>query len=295
MIKIIVVGVKHTQTRCKQREEEAVKTKKKKKLQERQSGGRGVNCSPAPVMFNQVKRLHGFHGSFSLRSWIIVNKILSMAAPLWPIPSHGGDKAALPLSHVGVILYSKMHILHTNACLVGVLSFPVLQKQYLHTFFWSTLYNDWLTHTHSLVFSRSPLASSSCMHMSTTIGLLVLWALTSVVRSQLYTFLTCRRSGWQSFGTTLEHCLWTFSPQSDRERQIVKVNLAIEIKKNHCSRKSKRRCCRGTVHHSNNHTDSVFFGTKLSLLIFKIHDTPRMSQHPKWLTLSLLSHIWVTV
>lgn len=54
------------------------------------------------------------------------------------------------------------------------------------------------------------------MHMSRTIGRGVLWALTSVVRSQLKTFLILRRSGWQSLGTSLEHCLCTFSPQSAR-------------------------------------------------------------------------------
>ena len=60
----------------------------------------------------------------------------------------------------------------------------------------------------------SPLDSISRMHMSTTMGLMVLWAWISVVRSQLYTFLTCFRSGLQSLGTTGEHCLWTFMPQS---------------------------------------------------------------------------------
>lgn len=59
-----------------------------------------------------------------------------------------------------------------------------------------------------------PLSSISWMHMSTTMGRVVLWALTSVVRSQLNTFLILRRSGWQSLGTSLEHCLCTFSPQS---------------------------------------------------------------------------------
>lgn len=54
------------------------------------------------------------------------------------------------------------------------------------------------------------------MHMSRTIGRGVLWALTRVVRSQLKTFLILRRSGWQSLGTSLEHCLCTFSPQSAR-------------------------------------------------------------------------------
>lgn len=52
------------------------------------------------------------------------------------------------------------------------------------------------------------------MHMSRTIGRGVLWALTSVVRSQLKTFLMRLRSGWQSLGTSFEHCLCTFSPQS---------------------------------------------------------------------------------
>lgn len=60
-----------------------------------------------------------------------------------------------------------------------------------------------------------PRDSISLMHMSTTMGLFVKWALTSVVRSQLYTFLTCFRSGLQSFGTILEHCLCTFKPQSE--------------------------------------------------------------------------------
>lgn len=50
--------------------------------------------------------------------------------------------------------------------------------------------------------------------MSTTMGLCVLWAFTSVVRSQQYTFLILLRSGWQSLGTCLEHCLCTFNPQS---------------------------------------------------------------------------------
>lgn len=70
--------------------------------------------------------------------------------------------------------------------------------------------------------------------MSTTMGLLVLWALTSVVRSQLYTFLTCRRSGWQSLGTTLEHCLWTFNPQSDRETQNFVLRHFMSIFKHLC-------------------------------------------------------------
>lgn len=64
-----------------------------------------------------------------------------------------------------------------------------------------------------------PLDSISLMHISTTIGLLVKCAFTSVVRSQLYTFLTCFRSGLQSFGTILEHCLCTFKPQSERKRK----------------------------------------------------------------------------
>lgn len=59
-----------------------------------------------------------------------------------------------------------------------------------------------------------PLSSISRIHMSTTMGRVVLWALTSVVRSQLNTFFILRRSGWQSLGTSLEHCLCTFSPQS---------------------------------------------------------------------------------
>lgn len=59
-----------------------------------------------------------------------------------------------------------------------------------------------------------PLASISRMHMSTTMGLWALCAFTRVVRSQQYTFLILLRSGWQSLGTCLEHCLWTFSPQS---------------------------------------------------------------------------------
>lgn len=62
-----------------------------------------------------------------------------------------------------------------------------------------------------------PRDSISLMHMSTTIGLFVKCAFTSVVRSQLYTFLTCFRSGLQSFGTILEHCLCTFKPQSERK------------------------------------------------------------------------------
>ena len=63
----------------------------------------------------------------------------------------------------------------------------------------------------------SLLGSISLMHMSTTIGHLVIWAFTSVVRSQLYTFLTCFKPGLQSFGTILEHCLWTFKPQSKKD------------------------------------------------------------------------------
>lgn len=64
-----------------------------------------------------------------------------------------------------------------------------------------------------------PLDSISLMHISTTIGLLVKCAFTSVVRSQLYTFLTCFRSGLQSFGTILEHCLCTFKPQSEGKNE----------------------------------------------------------------------------
>lgn len=63
-----------------------------------------------------------------------------------------------------------------------------------------------------------PLNSISWMHMSTTMGRVVLCALTSVVRSQLNTFFILRRSGWQSLGTSLEHCLCTFNPQSIRAR-----------------------------------------------------------------------------
>lgn len=64
-----------------------------------------------------------------------------------------------------------------------------------------------------------PLSSISRIHISTTIGRVVLWALTSVVRSQLNTFFILRRSGWQSLGTSLEHCLCTFSPQSGERHQ----------------------------------------------------------------------------
>lgn len=70
------------------------------------------------------------------------------------------------------------------------------------------------------VFQTSPLASISWMHMSTTMGRVALWALTSVVRSQLNTFFILRRSGWQSLGTSLEHCLCTFSPQSKSKSKI---------------------------------------------------------------------------
>ena len=70
------------------------------------------------------------------------------------------------------------------------------------------------------LFQTSPLASISWMHMSTTIGRVVLCALTSVVRSQLNTFFILRRSGWQSLGTSLEHCLCTFSPQSKSKGKI---------------------------------------------------------------------------
>lgn len=127
---------------------------------------------------------------------------------------------------------------HTQACGCPLVpSYAAANYPYAIFFFWSTLYNHWLSHTHThahtLARSRLPLASSSCMHMSTTMGLLVLWALTSVVRSQLYTFLTCRRSGWQSFGTTLEHCLWTFNPQSDRERNS-RQTVWNEIVLHHC-------------------------------------------------------------
>lgn len=62
-------------------------------------------------------------------------------------------------------------------------------------------------------FSK-PLASISRMQMSTTMGRWALCAFTRVVRSQQYTFLILLRSGWQSLGTCLEHCLCTFSPQS---------------------------------------------------------------------------------
>lgn len=78
-----------------------------------------------------------------------------------------------------------------------------------------------------------PLDSISLMHISTTIGLLVKCAFTSVVRSQLYTFLTCFRSGLQSFGTILEHCLCTFKPQSERKTKqwlgwcLVKMHLEV--------------------------------------------------------------------
>ena len=73
---------------------------------------------------------------------------------------------------------------------------------------------QWVTTALNLAGNASPRDSISLMHMSTTMGRLVMWAFTSVVRSQLYTFLTCFKSGLQSFGTILEHCLWTFKPQS---------------------------------------------------------------------------------
>lgn len=142
----------------------------------------------------------------------------------------GKNTEALPLLDLFCRCYIERtdwhtHILHTNACLVGVLS---NERLFLLKCFFRQHYAITDSHTlkyteQTLAVSRSPLASSSCMHMSTTMGLLVLWALTSVVRSQLYTFLTWRRSGWQSLGTTLEHCLWTFKPQSDTERQIIQL------------------------------------------------------------------------
>lgn len=75
-----------------------------------------------------------------------------------------------------------------------------------------------------------PLSSISWMHMSTTMGRGVLWALTRVVRSQLNTFLILRRSGWQSLGTSLEHCLCTFRPQSKNEssRKIRKTSQLLK-------------------------------------------------------------------
>lgn len=66
-----------------------------------------------------------------------------------------------------------------------------------------------------------PLASISRMHMSTTMGRWALCAFTSVVRSQQYTFLILLRSGWQSLGTCLEHCLCTFSPQSANKEAML--------------------------------------------------------------------------
>lgn len=79
--------------------------------------------------------------------------------------------------------------------------------------------NSWWTVTAlNRTGTASPLDSISLIHMSTTIGRLVMWAFTSVVRSQLYTFLTCFKSGLQSLGTILEHCLWTFKPQSERKK-----------------------------------------------------------------------------
>lgn len=75
-----------------------------------------------------------------------------------------------------------------------------------------------------------PLDSISLMHISTTIGLLVKCAFTSVVRSQLYTFLTCFRSGLQSFGTILEHCLCTFKPQSEgKQENMIRLVFAENV------------------------------------------------------------------
>lgn len=59
--------------------------------------------------------------------------------------------------------------------------------------------------------------------MSTTMGLCMLWAFTSVVRSQQYTFLILLRSGWQSLGTCLEHCLCTFNPQSVNKEATLRL------------------------------------------------------------------------
>lgn len=58
--------------------------------------------SPAPVKFNYftVRCLYWFHILVSLETWILVNKILSMAAPLWPLRSHWGRNCrSLSLLH----------------------------------------------------------------------------------------------------------------------------------------------------------------------------------------------------
>lgn len=60
----------------------------------------------------------------------------------------------------------------------------------------------------------SPLCSISLMHFSTTTGMGVFWAFTTVVRSAPKSRLTYFMSGMQSFGTLSEHFLWASNPQS---------------------------------------------------------------------------------
>ena len=69
-----------------------------------------------------------------------------------------------------------------------------------------------------------PLRSISATHMSMTMGRWVSRIFTKVVRSTPNTCLKFLIIGWQSLGTSFEHCLWTFSSQSARKQANEVVN-----------------------------------------------------------------------
>ena len=81
-------------------------------------GSELLSCScQVPVKFNHSKSgvFIDFCVLVLLRSWIVVNKILAVAAPLWLLGSHGWRIVALPLSHMQFILllYSFIPLTHT--------------------------------------------------------------------------------------------------------------------------------------------------------------------------------------
>ena len=94
---------------------------------------------------------------------------------------------------------------------------PLLPKIYIYSgvYRWSKKTTKW---KRLQIENRSglPRFSISLIHISTTAGISVFWALTRVVKSMPNILFMYFMSGRQSFGTFSEHFLCAFRPQSEK-------------------------------------------------------------------------------
>ena len=130
-----------------------------------------------------------------------------------------------PLSTAVYILCIPCLSTTVNSCLHNPV--PSLSTSHARKGLYPTYLDFPVSIEQSLIFSfttvtlplspSSPLLSISVMHFSTTAGISVFCAFTSVVRSTPNILFTYFMSGMQSLGTFSEHFLWALKPQSENQ------------------------------------------------------------------------------